>query len=71
MFHILMKNNLPCLNGRSHQLPGMRAGRGVRAPVEVADELVAEEGFAAAWQAHQDDDELLTVRPLARAAGVP
>lgn len=38
-------------------------------PVEVADELVAQEGLAAARQADQDDDQLLPVRsPLTLAA---
>lgn len=40
---------------------------GLRAPIEVAHELVAEEGFAAAGQADQDDDQLLAVHPVAAA----
>lgn len=39
--------------------------KGTRAPVEVAHELVAEEGLAARWEPHQDDNQPLPVHALA------
>lgn len=60
-------------SGVPHKNPGPSAREGAEGikhePVEVADELVAEEGFATPWQAHQDDDQLLPVGPLPRASG--
>ena len=38
-------------------------------PVEVADDFIAEEGFASPRQPHQDDDQLLPVGPLTLASG--
>ncbi len=52
-----------CWQGRRVPL-SPRGGSG-RAPVQVAHELVAEEGLAAAGQADQDDDQLLAVHPVA------
>ena len=43
-------------------------GAGRAPPVEVAQQLVAEERLAAPRQAHKDDDELLAVHPPAAAS---
>lgn len=68
----LLVCNFPCRHsaGTCSQPDSAEGGR--RAPVEVAHELVAQEGFAAAGQADQDDDQLLAVdAQLALAADAP